>query len=198
MTLVPTDGGAGRWYSTTRFDLPDGLSFDEWLDAGRPLLHAAESVMWWVGDWLNYGEKRYGLTYQAAFEVTQIDTGTLADAKWVAGRIESSDRSEVLSWTHHRAVAALPAETRRVLLRRAEETSMSVVDLKREARLAKAAITGGSAPPPPPFAATIVVKGPPETTAQLREVVDSIVELLEERVAELNLDGTSVSVTGAA
>ena len=41
----------------------------------------------------------------------------LLDAKWVAGAFpETSDRSEVLSWTHHQAAAAWPAPERAALL----------------------------------------------------------------------------------
>ena len=69
---------------------------------------AERSVMFWIGDWLNYGEKaNYGDKYTQALEVTKYDYQTLRDAAWVSGRIQLSDRSDNLSWTHHRAVAAL-------------------------------------------------------------------------------------------
>jgi len=50
--------------------------------------------MWWVGDWLNYGEARYGEMYSQAIEITGYASQTLADAKWVASRIEPSRRHE--------------------------------------------------------------------------------------------------------
>jgi hypothetical protein len=42
--------------SRTSLQLPENLSFEQWQDIGLTL-HALEgSVMWWVGDWLRYGE----------------------------------------------------------------------------------------------------------------------------------------------
>jgi transposase len=67
--------------------------------------------MWLIGDWLNAGDRegyvergkldqaceRFGIAYQTA-----------KDAAWVATRFERSDRSDLLTWTHHRVVANHP------------------------------------------------------------------------------------------
>ena len=40
--------------------LPDDLSEDEWIEAGIILAKIGAGVMWWVGDYWIYGDKKYG------------------------------------------------------------------------------------------------------------------------------------------
>lgn len=66
---------------------------------------------WWVGDWLNYGERAYGEKYAQAMDVTGLEYDTLSSYRWVAAEIEPCLRKQKLSWSHHKEVAALePAE----------------------------------------------------------------------------------------
>lgn len=92
----------------TGLELPPDLTYDEWESVGRTLQRIERSVMWWVGDWLNYGERKYGETYSQALDTTDYAYQTLADAAWVASKVEPSVRNENLSWNHHRAIAPLP------------------------------------------------------------------------------------------
>jgi hypothetical protein len=118
-------------YTQTRLVLPDGLSFEKWLEIGKTLGKAGSSVMWWLGDWWVYGEHRYGERVKAAVE-SDYSFQTLMDAGWVSRQVGTSDRSEVLSWGHHWQVASLEAVDQRVMLKRAEECKWSVRELKRE------------------------------------------------------------------
>jgi len=63
-------------------------------------------MQWWLGDWLNYGERQYGEMYSQAIEEVNLDYGTLRNFKYVSSRIELSRRRDKLSWFHHREVAA--------------------------------------------------------------------------------------------
>jgi N6-adenosine-specific RNA methylase IME4 len=102
--------------------------------------------MWWLGDWWRFGDQRYGERASQALDPDMPYTfQTLADAGWVAGRIETSDRSEVLSWTHHRAVAALEPNARRALMAEAVENGYSVRDLQQAVRLHRTAERIGKA-----------------------------------------------------
>src|SRR5258705_4874231 len=84
------------------------LTFDEYLDAGRKLFQLNRVSQWWIGDWCNYGEARYGEKYEQAVRDTGYDRGTLRNIASVAGRIEPSRRRDNLSFKHHVEVAALP------------------------------------------------------------------------------------------
>jgi hypothetical protein len=45
--------------------------------------------------------------YSQALDATEMEYGTLANAKWVSGQFEFSRRRENLSWSHHLEVAKL-------------------------------------------------------------------------------------------
>jgi N6-adenosine-specific RNA methylase IME4 len=119
---------------------PSGLivegspSFDEWAAAGAEIGKAARSSLWWVGDWLNYGEAKWGEKYAQAMEATRLDYQTLANAKWLAREFEFSRRREKLSVAHHDAVAALPARDADAFLAQAEAKTLSMRDLRQIVR----------------------------------------------------------------
>jgi N6-adenosine-specific RNA methylase IME4 len=118
--------------TATGLDLPDGLTFAEWLDVGEQLKNAERSLMWWIGDWLRFGEQKYGEMYAQAIDATAKNYQTIADAKWVAISYEFSDRSENLSWTHHRFAASIKDKDKRQrLLTLAAENSWPVRELRK-------------------------------------------------------------------
>jgi phage N-6-adenine-methyltransferase len=117
------------------------LTFDEWLAVGNTFAQISSSINWWVGDWLNYGEKRYGETYSQGMNLTHWTLERLANVKSITRSVKSSLRNELLSWSHHIEVAALEPEEQAVWLNRAEVESWSVRRLREE-------IKGPQIPPP--------------------------------------------------
>ena len=49
---------------------PTELTFEEWTAIGNTLQQVGASLNWWIGDWLNYGERKWGEMYAQAVEVT--------------------------------------------------------------------------------------------------------------------------------
>lgn len=89
-------------------ELPEALSYEEWRGIGETLRGVEGSLMWWIGDWVRFGEKRWGERYQEAVAATGAAYGTVANAKSVAAKFDDfSRRRENLSWAHHVEVAAL-------------------------------------------------------------------------------------------
>lgn len=140
MTLATTSIRLGH---TTRLDfpasrvaleLPPGLSLEEWKEIGVPLLDAGQSLMWWIGDWMNYGELEYRESYAQATAVTGMDYQTIANAKWVCERVEVSRRRENLSFGHHASVAALDRRSQTQLLNRAVKEGLTVQALRAEVK----------------------------------------------------------------
>lgn len=127
---LPALGGAAL--SPVSLVLPDGLSFEQWSEIGGTLKRIERSVMWWIGDWLRYGEQRYGEMYTQALDKTEYSYQTLNDAKWVAGEIEISRRRENLSWSHHKEVAARSHEEQEELLDCADAQKWSRNELRAE------------------------------------------------------------------
>lgn len=76
----------------------NGISFDEWQEVGKKLKAVRGTIHWWIGDWLNYGEGRWGEMYSQALEETPYVYQTLANDKFVASRFEFYRRRENLSW----------------------------------------------------------------------------------------------------
>jgi hypothetical protein len=121
----------------TALDLPDGLSENQWREAGEKLGRAHRAAAWWIGDWINYGEDAGYVSrgkYDKAEDITRLSTGHLKQCASVARRFKSYDRSYDLTWTHYfRARALTDAET---WLSRAEEAGWSVRDLQAHAQTA--------------------------------------------------------------
>lgn len=113
------------------------LSFDEWQEYGRRLRFAHGAMLWWIGDWLRYGERRYGEMYVQALDGTDYAYQTLMNAVWVAGRFdETSRRREILSFSHHAEVATKDLERAEAdaLLDAAEEHGWSQKELRKAVR----------------------------------------------------------------
>lgn len=106
------------------------LTFEEWEQAGQMLQSIGRAWQWWVGDWLNYGEARYGEKYAQAIDLTGLGYDAVANAAWVAAAVEPSTRVETLSWTHHRLVAQLDPLAQREWLTRARDEGMSTRELR--------------------------------------------------------------------
>lgn len=101
------------------------LTFAEWESIGVELFRVNAAWQWWVGDWLNYGERKYGQTYEQALSMTGKSIQTLMNVKSVAAEFETSRRREVLSWSHHQACQALPKQIQDKVLEEAEQNRLS-------------------------------------------------------------------------
>lgn len=129
--------------AATGLVIPETTSFEEWCQYGEWLQSAERSLMWWIGDWMRFGEHKWGEKYAQAIAATGHSYQSLADAKWVAERFEFSERSENLAWSHFRQVASIADKrTRLALITEAaregwsvRETRAAVNRLKNEARL---------------------------------------------------------------
>lgn len=117
-------------------DLPEeGVPFDRWEALGANLISFARSHQWWVGDWLIYGEDRFGEEHAQGVDIEQlsgVEPKTLSNYRWVASRIPRRDRREALTWTHHRIAAELDTmNERRAVLKQAEKEDLSTRELQR-------------------------------------------------------------------
>lgn len=107
--------------SENALSLPPGLSFEQWQGVGFTLRRINKAWRWWVGDWLNYGEREFGESYAQAMEETGLAYQDLAQCAYVASRVKPSMRRQALSWGHHAAVAPLEHAAAVDLLERAEK-----------------------------------------------------------------------------
>ena len=128
-------------------ELPSDLSFEEWEDVGRGLRAIEGAVQWWIGDWLNYGERKYGEKYAQAVEATGYAYDTLRVMAYVAGKVETDRRRSVLSFSHHAEVAGLEPPEQDALLTAAESGEWSKNELRRAVKVYKREEAVASLPP---------------------------------------------------
>lgn len=110
------------------------LPWNEWMEAGHQLCKVAGATLWWLGDWINYGEKAYGEKYKLALETMDYDYQTLRNAAWVSNKIVPSTRQLGLSWSHHSEVAQFNGDNQMQWLQKAAVNQWSVSQLRQAIR----------------------------------------------------------------
>jgi hypothetical protein len=60
----PVSVTAVSWSARPDLDLP------EWVNQGHRIGRMGRSVGWWIGDWLRFGNARYGEKYTRAMKIT--------------------------------------------------------------------------------------------------------------------------------
>lgn len=132
-TLLPADLVVSSFRLTKHGLSPiNKPTFADWQECGMFLKEAEQSVQFWIGDWLNYGERTWGKQYEEAMQQTGLDYQTLRDYKWVSAHVPLSLRNDKLSYHHHRQIANLAPEQQAYFLEKAEQENWSVVQLKQE------------------------------------------------------------------
>lgn len=106
-------------YGPTYLRLRLGLTYDDWARVGETLGHMGRGIQWWIGDWLKYGEHSYGEKYAQAAKLTGLEIPALKQYQWVADRIDEFTRVNLVPWSTHREVAALPRDQQIAILSQA-------------------------------------------------------------------------------
>lgn len=122
--------------------LPDGLSEQDWKSIGHNLLRCKESLQFWIGDWLNYGQTSYFKNYEEVMKVFGdegkgaygYEKTTLENFASVAKRVPISLRREKLTFGHHAVVASMDELNQDIWLAKAVMNSWPVAELTRQIR----------------------------------------------------------------
>jgi hypothetical protein len=128
---------SGVSLTATSWSPENELAIREWADHGRRLGVVGRASGWWIGDWLHYGNGRFGERYARAARITGYDVQTLMNMVYVASHIPPEERREGLSWSHHAEVAAMEPGERERWLDFAEQERLSVRCLRDEIRRAR-------------------------------------------------------------
>jgi hypothetical protein len=110
------------------------LGVGDWVVQGRWLGAVGRASAWWLGDWIRYGNSRFGEKYDAAGRLTGYDVQSLMNMAYVAGRFAPERRRGRLSFSHHAELAGLPPAEQELWLDRAEIEELSVRALRCELR----------------------------------------------------------------
>jgi len=120
------------------------VGLEEWSAIGRRFGEISRCSQWWLGDWIRYGNQRFGERYTRAAKLTGYDAQSLMNMVYVASRFEISRRRENLSWSHHATLAALEPGLQEHWLERAVTERLSVADLRLELRSGRRAVAGAA------------------------------------------------------
>lgn len=154
------------------YDLPPSLSFERWQEVGVTLQQMQRSVNWWAGDWLRFGEERWGeAAYQAVQEIIGHGDESLRQAVWVASKFPPDTRVPTLSWSHHRAAAELEPAERQAVLREAARDNLTTRQLIARVREVQEQTKAIDAPAAPVCAAEDTAWLP--TPADLTEIASA-------------------------
>jgi hypothetical protein len=107
-----------------------------WIEYGKQIGRAGNGTSWWLGDWLRYGNARFGEKYTLAARITGYDEQTLMNYVYVASHVPAPQRRPDISWSHHAEVAGLERGEQAEWLDRIASNRMSVKDLRRSLRSA--------------------------------------------------------------
>jgi hypothetical protein len=140
------------------------MGLAEWSAVGRRFGEIGRCSQWWLGDWINYGNERFGERYTRAVKLTGYDVQSLMNMVYVASRFEIYRRRENLSWSHHSALASLDLDSQEHWLERAIADKLSVADLRVELRSRRRALKLGEG-----MDETEAVEGESDSPAALRE-----------------------------
>jgi hypothetical protein len=104
-----------------------------------------EAVRFAIGDAIVLGEKLYGEESFQAFESLNLSEEARREYLRVSERVPRSRRRKDLSWSHHRAVAALEPAEQKDWLKRASDRHLSHHEMRAALRE-----RGGAEPLPAP------------------------------------------------
>jgi hypothetical protein len=128
----------GARLSPTELRIAEGTSEQEWVQIGRALAHVCMSTYWWIGDFIAYGKRNYGvkISYDLAQQATGFTRGVLYSCVRVAKCFPPERRVEALTFYHHNILCKFLPELADKLLAEAVEcgyTARQVRELADEA-----------------------------------------------------------------
>ena len=105
-TIVPS----GVVVTATSLSFNRELRFEEWDTLMQHLLSMEQSVQWWLGDMLLYGEAAYGEKYAQAATLSGRSINTLANWVYISKAFPQNRRRESVRWSCYRELAPIRDE----------------------------------------------------------------------------------------
>ncbi len=99
----------------------------DWVEYGKKLRRVETSLNWIIGDYLVYGEFKYGEKYAQILDESMMNSWKVYH--WVAKHVAPERREKKLSWTHHRLIASLPPVYQIKMLEKAVKEKLNTPEL---------------------------------------------------------------------
>lgn len=162
-SLVVADLGVVFHSDGLRYEGDGNLTYDQWELLGRGITYFGDAWQWWVGDWINWGERVFGDDaaaavdgdirdrYQQAHRVTNLPPQTLQNIASVCRRVaKGRRRTPPLGFWIHQDVAALEPDEQTEWLEEAIQAGMGRQQLRDAIKEARSGGDGGSSAEPWP------------------------------------------------
>ena len=121
----------------TGLGFPHQMSFNAWCRIGKQLSVISDASVWWLGDWLIYGQVTYPDHYRRAIAGSGLNYQTLRNYAWVTRKFARSRRREHLTFQHHAEVAGYSNHEQDYWLSKAERLHWSRNELRKQLRAAR-------------------------------------------------------------
>lgn len=131
----------------THLIIPEETSFDDWEDIGKKLKTVEGAVQFWIGDWINFGERKYEDKYLRAMAETGYTYEYLKNIAYVSRKFNGNDnghsgvtieglatRHENLGFSFHQITAPLAGPIAERFLNKAEEEHLTKRELEADVR----------------------------------------------------------------
>jgi hypothetical protein len=112
------------------------MPIDRWKSVGARIAAYSDAASWWLGDWLTFGQAKYGRRYKEGIALTGLEYQTLRNYATVARRFDLSRRRDNLSFQHHAEVCSLTDDQQDQWLDLAAGNQWSKSELRRRIRSA--------------------------------------------------------------
>jgi hypothetical protein len=121
----------------TGLGFPHQMSFNSWCRIGKQLSVISDASVWWLGDWLIYGQVTYPDHYRRAIVGSGLNYQTLRNYAWVTRKFARARRRENLTFQHHAEVAGYADHAQDYWLNKAERLHWSRNELRKQLRAAR-------------------------------------------------------------
>lgn len=135
MTILPASSAQ---FLPDRLAFPDHpLTWSEWDSIGDTLSAMSKSLLWWIGDWVIYGEAIFGEQSWQSITPEQFPDSTVRGAVWLARIFPPPARTWQLPVSTYQTAARFAPEIRRAILNRAEKEHLSRDQVRDLARIVR-------------------------------------------------------------
>jgi len=185
----------GASFNPTALTIEAGLPEFDWMEIGRALAHVRESAHFWLGDWIEYGRKTYGIVtaYDLAKQATGLSENTLRNAAMCARRYAPEQRKPALSYMHHMIVIKYPDEVREKALTEATELGLTT---RQTVKVAQEIYPTRKKEPRPWHRESVTIPLFPETIERLRDLASEERRPLRWFIARLIEDWLTIKGQG--
>ena len=122
--------------SDRALEISPGQAFEVYhkfyTDALIPCARVSNSLPFWIGDFVNYGEATYGDKYTQVIDATDYEYTYLRNLAYICRNVPPENRNAKLGVNYHYAVARMALGDQVEMLEQAAHNKWSVGDLRAE------------------------------------------------------------------